>query len=192
MKPWKWWTYPLFDLNWHWVELRDHLQPFTDSPMNILFAAAASLVLLAVVSGLRYFNVLKPTRLAILKHDSIVLSTIVALMFPLSCLIGFYSVPSSMHPHFAILLFCLWTIFFLCLFCFCVYVFTSTSQVCESPFFFSIILIGVLLFMSLVVPLYIKSFFARVCVFLMLILLTFVCSHIIIRRCLLQTSVRTS
>ena len=66
----------------------------------------------------------------------------------------------------------------------CVYIFTSTSEVYEFPLYFSVNLIGGLLFMSLVLPLYIPSFITRVCVFLTLILLCFVSSHHAIGKCL--------
>ena len=74
VKPWKWWAYPFFDLNWHWLELRDNLQPSTNSHLGVLFAIAVSLLLLAIITGMRYLNISKPTWLVILKHDSVVFS----------------------------------------------------------------------------------------------------------------------
>ena len=184
VKPWKWWTYPFFDLNWYWVELRDHLQPSTDSPMGGFLTVAVNFLLVAIITGLSYCQIMRPTWFCILKHDSFAFSMIVALIFPLSCILGFCSVPGSMHPYYAIASFCLWTIFFMDIFVNCVYIFTSTSEVYEFPLPFGVNLICVLLFMSLVVPLFIPSILTRLYVFLILILLCFVSSHHVIERCL--------
>ena len=187
VKPWRWWTYPIFSLTWHWVELRDNLQPSTDRSVYILFAATFSFMLLSVMSiCMRHFNISKPTWLVILKHDSFAFSAIVALILPLSCIFGFCCVPCSVHPHVAIPSFCLWTTIFLHVSHFFVHILTSTSEVYRLPLSNSTIFISVLLFASLVVPLYVSSFFTRVCVFLALIILCYVYSNFIIRRCLVD------
>lgn len=185
VKPWKWWAYPIFDLNWHWVQLRDNLQPSTDSPIGVFLAAAVNTLPIMILFGLRHFKVTKSTRFAILKHQGSLFHSILTMMFPLSCLLGFCVVPGSMHPHYAIPTFCLWTIFFLCLFCLLIHL-VSTSQEDNFPSSKSMSLIGILLFIPLVVPLYIPSFLTRVCVFLILIMLCFVCSHFILRMSLAQ------
>ena len=183
VKPWRWWTYPIFDLNWHWVELRDQLDPSYDSPMGLFLAAAVNLVLLTIQILLRHYNIPKPHHIAILNSNSTLFHVVITLLFPISCVFGFLAVPSSMHPHYAIPTFCLWTIFFLRLFCYGVYLVKNTSQLYyEFPMSKSIVLIGLLLFVPLAVPLYIQSFFYRVCVFLVLIVVAFICSHLLISR----------
>ena len=180
IKPWKWWAYPIFDLNWHWVELRDNLRPSNDSPMGLFFAAAINYIFLMLQMLLKYYKLIQ---LAILNSDGVLFRIIVTMVFPTSCMFGFLVVPSSMHPHYAIPTFCLWTIFFLRLFCYGVYFAKSTSQPhYEFPMSNRVVFIGVILFITLVLPLYIPSFFVRVCVFLILSLLTFVCSHLIVCR----------
>jgi glycogenin glucosyltransferase len=183
IKPWRWWAYPIFDRNWHWVELRDNLHPTNDSPIGLFFAAMVNYTFLMLQVLFTYCNVPKSTQIAIVNDDGILFRIIVTLMFPSSCTFGFLVVPSSMHPHYAIPIFCFWTVFFLRLICYGVYFAKSTSQPhYEFPMskFNTIVLIGALLFVTLVLPLYISSFFIRVCVFILLSLLTFVCSHLIV------------
>ena len=183
VKPWRWWAYPIFDLNWSWVELRNKLRPSYDSPMGLFIAAAVNLILLTIQIVLKYYNIQKPTQCAILNGNGILFSVITSLIFPLSCVLGFLIFPTSMHPRYAIPTFCLWTIFFLRLFFYGVYFIKSSSQpLYEFPMSKSIFLIGVLLFAPLVVPLYIPTFFTRVCVFLALIVLAFVGSHLLVSR----------
>ena len=187
IKPWKWWAYPIFDLNWRWVELRDNLHPSSDSPKGLFLAAAINYTFLMLQMFLKYLTISKPIQIATLNSDGILFHIIVILMFPLSCVFGFLVVPISMHPHYAIPTFCLWTIFFLRLFFYGVYFVKSTSQpYYEFPMSNSIVLIGILLFVPLIVPLYIPSFFIRVCVFLTLTLLTFVFSHLVVLRSVVE------
>ena len=181
VKPWRWWTYPIFDLNWRWIELRDQLDPSFDSPMGLFLAAAVNFILLAIQVVLRHHNIPKPSKIAILNSNSTLFRIIIALLFPISCVLGFYIVPSSMHPHYAIPAFCLWTIFFVRLFYYGVYLVKNTCHPhYEFPLSKGIALIGLLLFAPLAMPLYIQSFFTRVCVFLALIIFAFVGSHLLI------------
>ena len=183
IKPWKWWAYPIFDLNWHWVELRDNLHPSNDSPMGLFFAAAINYVFLMLQMLLKYYNISKSTQLAILNSKGVLFCIIITMMFPTSCIFGFLVVPTSMHPHYAIPTFCLWTVFFLRLFSYGVYFAKRTSQPhYEFPMSNRVVFIGVILFITLVLPLHIPSFFVRVCIFFILTLLTFVCSHLIVCR----------
>ena len=186
VKPWKWWAYPIFDLNRRWVELRDNLHPSSDSTMGLFFAAAINLLLLMIQIVLKYHNIPKPTQIAILNCElqGSLLRIIITLLFPVSCVFGFLVVPELMHPHYAIPTFSLWTIFFLRLFYYSVFLVTSTSQThYEFPMSKNIVLIGILLFMPFALPLYIQSFFVRVCAFLTLSTLSFVCCHLIVSRC---------
>ena len=183
IKPWRWWAYPIFELNWHWVELRDNLHPSSDSPVGLFFAAVINFIFLMLQMLLEYSNSSTSIKIAVLNNDGILFRTTITLMFPTSCMFGFLLVPSSMHPHYAIPAFCLWTVFFLRLFCYGVYFLKSTSQPhYEFPMSNRIVLIGILLFITLVLPLYVPSFFVRVCVFLILTVFTFVCSHLIVCR----------
>ena len=183
IKPWKWWAYPIFDQNWHWVELRDNLHPSNDSPMGLFFAAAINYIFLMLQMLLKYCNVSKLTQIAIVDGDGILFRIIIALMFPTSCICGFLLVSTPMHPHYAIPSFCLWTIFSLRLFCYVSYFIKSTSQPrYEFPMSNRIVLVGILLFITLVLPLYIPSFFIRACTFILLTLYTFVCGHLIVCR----------
>ena len=188
VKPWRWWAYPIFDLNWHWVELRDKLLPSndTDGLMSILWAISVNVLHLIVLSSLRFLNIKKPDWLVILKRlKGSQFRIVVATLFLLSYALGFTAIPDTLHPYFAIPSFCLWTLYFLQLFCFLVGLVTCTSQMyCFHLSIFFMFVIVVLLFMPLVVPLYVPAFFTRVCVFLTLVVLCTVCSHLIIVRSL--------
>ena len=189
VKPWKWWAYPIFDLNWHWVELRDKLLPYSDDTnglMSILWGASVNVLLLIVLSSLKFLHIKKPDWFVILKLKGSKLSIVVAVLLLLSYALGFNVIPDTMHPYFAIPSFCLWTLFFVQLFFFFVGFVTCTSQVCCFRLNNFAFLIFTLLFMPLVVPLYISAFFTRVCVFLFLIVLCTICSHLIIVRSLHQ------
>ena len=185
VKPWKWWTYLLFDLNWHWVELRDKLQPSSNNgQMSILWATSANILLLILLGGLRLLNVKKPNWFVILKLKGFQFNIVVAILLLLSYALGFTVVPDTMNPHFAIPSVCLWTFFFLQLSCFFVGLVTCTSQACCFRFNNFIFLSVALLFLSLEVPLYVSTFFTRVCVFFTLFVLCTVCNHLIIVRSL--------
>ena len=189
VKPWRWWAYPIFDQNWHWVELRDKLLPSsddTDGLMSILWATSVNVVLLIMLSSLKLLHIKKPDWLVILKLKGPKLSIVVAVLLLLSCALGFNVIPDTMHPYFAIPSFCLWTFFFLQLFCFFIGLVTCTSQVCCFRLNSFTFLIVALLFMPLVVPLYVSAFFTRVCVFLISVVLCTICTHLIIVRSLHQ------
>ena len=176
VKPWKWWAYPLFDLNWRWTEVRDSLQPSPDSPVRLILVAALNLLLFIVLRGLTKLNIQQPVKLKIKGYR---LSITAATLIVLSYVLGFIAIPDSMHPHFAIPAFCLWTLFFLQLFCFCVCVVTRPVHNCECNTFRCTWVIGILPLLPLVVPLFISAFFTRVCVFFSLIALSFICSCVI-------------
>lgn len=180
VKPWRWWAYPIFDLNWYWVDLRNNLQPSPDSPMGLILAAVVNFLLLVSMRGLKYLN-FQPIVLKIRRFH---LSIIAASILVLSYVLGFIAVPDSMHPCYAIPTFCLWTLFFLQLFCFFLRTVTVSSQTCRFASCKCTFLIGMLPLAPLVVPLFISAFFTRVCVFLTLIALCVICSHIIFIRSL--------
>ena len=185
VKPWKWWAYPIFDLNWRWVEFRENLKPSPDSYLGLLLAATVNFVLLLILTGLKSYKIRRPNWKFELKYNSFLLQVILTLIFPASCLLAFYAVPESMNPHVAIPSFCLWTIFFVHLFCSFIHLFKISSQAHLEPCMLgscSLALIGLLLFMPLVLPLWIPCFFPRVIVFLTLTSFSFVCSDIIIKR----------
>ena len=116
VKPWRWWAYPIFDLNWIWVQLRDNLHPSYDSPMGLFIAAAVNFIFLMIQIVLLYFNMSRPTQMAVLNGNGTLFRVVISLIFPLSCVFGFLTFSTSMHPHYAIPTFCLWTIFYLRLF----------------------------------------------------------------------------
>ena len=190
VKPWKWWAYPIFDQNWHWVELRNKLMLSSDvyiiGPMNIMWATSVNLFLLILLSSLRFFKVTKPDWFVTLKLKRSHFSVAVAMLSLLSYVLGFTVIPDTMHPYFAIPLFCLWTFFFLQLLSFFVGLVTCTTQACcfrlKNSMFFTVFL----LFIPLVVPLYVPDFFTRVCVFLTLVVLCALCNHFIVVRSLHQ------
>ena len=189
VKPWKWWAYPIFDLNWHWVEVRDDLQPSPDSPIGLVLAATLNLLFLATLIILRLYNVEKPTGLGVLKSENLVYKVMSMLILPVSCIVGFYAVPDSMHPRYAIPTFCLWTIFFVRLFLFCLTSFLAKTiplLVHECAVSNFIPLICVVLFIPLALPLYITSFSVRVSAFLTLTLISFCCCQVILKTCLVQ------
>ena len=120
VKPWKWWAYPIFDLNWHWVEVRDDLQPSPDSPIGLVLVAALNLIPLLVTRRLKHINTQLPcSRLSMMTRNKVLcLSVAVFFLLALSYVLGFAATPDSMHPYFAIPAFCLWSLFFIQLFCF--------------------------------------------------------------------------
>ena len=182
VKPWKWWAYPIFDLNWQWVEFRDKLEPSTDSAI-CLFVASAINLLLPIIKELKNKEIVCAQLR--LKLKGFQLNITVALIILLSYTLGFTVIPDSTYPFFAIPALCLWTHFFLQLFCFCVTCLISRgSQVKEFPFHSSILLAGVFPLMPLIIPLYISAFFIRVCAFLTLLAFDLLCSHFLIMRSL--------
>ena len=189
VKPWKWWAYPIFELNWRWVEFRENLKPSPDSYLGLFLAAAVNFFLLLILMGFKSYKIRRPDWNFELNDTCFLYQVILTLMFPTSCLLAFYAVPGSMNPHVAIPSFCLWTIFFVRLFCSFVHLFKISSQAHVEPCMSSscsLALIGLLLFMPLVLPLWIPCFFTRVCVFLTLTLFSFVCSDAIIKRYLIH------
>lgn len=185
LKPWKWWAYTLFDLNWHWVDLRDSLPEENPLRWSGLFTAASvCFVLFVIASCFTYVELAKPVWLVVLKRSSIVFDVVISLLFPLSCFLAFWCVPESMHPHFAVSAFCIWTTVFFHVSCVCVHNLTDTSRDLEYPDLTGALPVIILLFSSFLFPMYVPSFMPRMCLFLISISVCFISSHFVVKKCL--------
>ena len=128
VKPWKWWTYPLFTLNWKWQKLRERLprtsltEPSLCSweswlPIPLLVAAV-----FATRFGCRRYTraisncfVVKWAATPLIRRRTV--GRYCTTIFPIAtlffaCYSAFYSVPLSMSPIPAWTCFGLWLLFF--------------------------------------------------------------------------------
>lgn len=132
VKPWKWWTYPLFPLNWRWNSLRDRLPPAAelqepspwDWPNLIPMAMFVTLYLTSKVWGKWYSKVIEhPTAVDFMMRfiPGMVTSFFPTVILTVSFLLAFFCIPLTMHPVEAWGLYLLWimyfNIFFYSIFC---------------------------------------------------------------------------
>ena len=141
-----------------------------------------------MVHCLNYTDLSKPAWSVVIRRDGVVFNVVVSLLFPLSCFLAFCCVPELMHPHFAISTFSLCTMMFLHVACLCVHNFTANSNNLECPDLTGTLLVSVLLFFSLLVPLYVPCFCVRVCVFVASIFICFIFSYFVIKKSLSVTA----
>lgn len=111
VKPWIWWTYPLFSLNWRWKELRDRLPPTQlREPTLLCWNSLFPLVVLLTL-GLsiniwhkHYTNIISKCTIVRWMNGSISPSSpyctniLPLLMFLLACYCAFSFVPQTMNP----------------------------------------------------------------------------------------------
>ena len=124
VKPWKWWTYPLFSLNWRWKKLRDQL-PTTNLVEPSLWHVSswlpipllAGLYLMSrMCSGLYIRLLYRPLILKGAKYIGVVGGKVDKIFPPLSLAVALYlaypCVPLDMSPLEAWTRFGIWVLLF--------------------------------------------------------------------------------
>ena len=132
VKPWKWWTYPLFSLNWRWNSLRERLPPAAellepspwDWPNLAPTVVFVILYLTSKVWGRWYSQVIEHPRAVDFMMRIIpgrVSSFFPTITLTMSLLLAFFCIPPTMYPMEAWGLYLLWiayfNIFFYSIFC---------------------------------------------------------------------------
>ena len=147
VKPWMWWSYPLFPLNWRWKSLRDRLPPAglqelslwdcsSWFPLALLLALALSSKLWlrhltkSVISMSWLTRIINPVG----HHTWMLVCT---LLFLLAFLCAFFCVPETMNPIEAWTRCGLWTLLFFSvpffLYCHLAYVVGTQSAGSDGP-----------------------------------------------------------
>ena len=204
VKPWKWWAFTLFELNWKWNDLREKLACDTEPQLLTLRNWIPPLVLIIFLTFLWKFKLPvqhhdvgtykpKPSRCYFSVHS------ILAKLLPLSILftssyMALCVVPTTMYPHHAVLSFCLWVTFiqFLmyCPFCYLAYRMRSKNGLHKiksilNPKMESALwaCVSVSLFLQVYyIPFFVNHFSFRVLIFLCLLVFSIVCHHLIGQR----------
>lgn len=115
VKPWVWWTYPLFDLNWKWYTLRTQLPSSANDPSLVQLNCVVPVILLVtLVLCLRCLPKWKMTHL--LCFTETVMRVFHAFTLPLAIAFGFTCIPTHMWPPAqGYVCLYLWTLLFLAL-----------------------------------------------------------------------------
>lgn len=128
IKPWMWWSYPLFEVNWVWYSYRLRLS--TDDPSRAvplclhLLPTIFLMVILLLVSRYRP-HASNSSKLTILASKvDLVNGRVVGIYTVASLTVSYYLsylvIPTCTIPHIADLIFCQWTLLFLIIF-YCAY-----------------------------------------------------------------------
>lgn len=116
VKPWVWWSYPLFDQNWYWHTLRRQLPSSPDDPYLVHPMSLVPMLLLAVIvmfhiRNTRYLSKWKLPHPSYISRAGVYLFYWMAL--PLALLCGFLCVPNQLWPLQGYVCFYLWSLLFL-------------------------------------------------------------------------------
>eukprot|EP00127_Corallochytrium_limacisporum_P004862 Clim_evm6s191 gene=Clim_evmTU6s191 len=128
-KPWKWWGYPLLDLNWEWNRHRERLQGGDDGQGGVagwstgLFVSlmgAIGIMFTSLCWGPLYTRMIENPNLLTIVAIRIGPKTTFARFFPLTnfitaVLLAFWSTPNQLPPRLAYLVFPTWLIFYMLL-----------------------------------------------------------------------------
>ena len=144
VKPWKWWSYPLFSLNWRWKGLRDRLPPVelhepslwdctSWFPLALLLALGFSSKL-----WLRFLTkYVISVRWTINPVGHYTWMLVCTLLFLLASLCAFFCVPETMNPIEAWTRYGLWMLLFLSipfsLYCHLAYMVGTQSAGIDGP-----------------------------------------------------------
>ena len=123
VKPWKWWTYPLFSLNWRWNSLRQRLPPASDLyepsmwdwPNLVPIVMFAIMYLTSKVWGKWYSQVVEHPKVVHFMMRFIpgrITSLFPTMTFTMSFVLAFYCIPQTMRPVEAWVLYVLWIMYF--------------------------------------------------------------------------------
>ena len=122
VRPSKWWTYPLFNLNWKWNDLRKHTSVTANEPTIIsgVCIPAVFIFLLFLTHNVCAPRAHKLKPICSSKHLGSKLGVVgkyFAMAFPisswlLSCFLAYLLVPSCLMPFSGWLVFMIWTTFF--------------------------------------------------------------------------------
>ena len=128
VKPWKWWAYSIFDLNWRWIALKESLdhpgEEYHELQVWFLLPLGIILLMMSVIYCLYYscrvvkYHIIE--RKALLRKMMSLLGQAAAkdkyfffsVMFVLSHYYAFLCVPTTMPPHQAVILMAVWVLFF--------------------------------------------------------------------------------
>ena len=128
LKPWKWWTYPIFELNWQWKALRSELvlhyyEPSFWTVANWLPVLILSVLLITSQHWLPFYQRFEYRFIIPLSLNFDLVNGWFACLFHvpvlcLSCYLAFFRVPTTLWPVEAWILNGMWIFFFLVLFYF--------------------------------------------------------------------------
>ena len=149
VKPWKWWSYPLFTLNWRWKSLRDRLDPKLNEPLlwdckSWLPLALLLAIWLSSKIWLKYYTNFVAKNSVVRSLSSIfnpvghyTLKIVPTLFMLLALYWAFPYVPEAMNPIEAWTRYGLWTLLFFStpfsLYCHLAYVVGTRSAGIDGP-----------------------------------------------------------
>ena len=149
VKPWKWWSYPLFTLNWRWKSLRDRLDPKLNEPSLSDCKSWLPLALLLTIwlsskIWLKYYTNFVAKNSVVRSLSSIfnpvghyTLKIVPTLFMLLALYWAFPYVPEAMNPIEAWTRYGLWTLLFFStpfsLYCHLAYVVGTRSAGIDGP-----------------------------------------------------------
>uniref|UniRef100_A0A914V9Y4 glycogenin glucosyltransferase n=1 Tax=Plectus sambesii TaxID=2011161 RepID=A0A914V9Y4_9BILA len=108
VKPWIWWTYPLFDQNWQWLVVRELVEATTGPSTSL---PTATLLLLTIIMFAVYYTftriLRRSKRLSMMAQaaDSTSAKAAPVLLIGLGTMVAYGVVPEQMHPYTAWCLF---------------------------------------------------------------------------------------
>ena len=202
VKPWKWWAYFLFDLNWQWNALRERMpNGNSDPPLITLTTFIPLIVLVAYYITSRVWSRFYGS---ICKHTKVIkfliwfspVDGVSAKVFPtcamlLSYYLAFFMFPTSMHPFKASFIYCWWILFYMVLFytfyCHLVYAMghlygQHKLNRCLDPklesFLFMMMFVLVYI-LQVTVPLCIATFSHRLYALIFMLVLSLVYGHVV-------------
>jgi hypothetical protein len=149
VKPWKWWSYPLFSLNWRWKSLRDRLDPKLNEPSLWDWKSWLPLALLLAIwlsskIWFRYYtnfvaknSFVRGLSCTINPVGHYTLKIVLTLFMLLALYWAFFCVPETMNPIEAWIRYGLWTLLFFSipfsLYCHLAYVVGTQSAGINAP-----------------------------------------------------------
>ena len=200
VKPNKWWSYPLFDINSKWYELKDRLPNKYNENSLWDFSTLLPLFLVITMVGLwrfisfRYSLVLQPffERLSKFIGRRIWLMSVLPLIFAItSAYFSFFLVPTSIPPKSGWFMYVMWLVIFLYLFygplCYVLYMGSSKEsgyvrKLIESVFY--AVLLAMMFLLVLFIMYCMTSFHNRCISALIFIIIILIYCHVAGKRVL--------
>ena len=204
MKPNKWWSYPIFDLNWKWYELRCRLPNQYNEYSFWNFSNLLPLFLVFILVGFcRFISfrcrfVLKSCCVRFCKfvsfdHRGWLMSVLPVTFTLTSAYFSFFLVPTSITPKSGWFMYIMWFVIFLCLLygplCYVLYMGSSKETGCskklkliESVIY--AVLLAMFFFLFLIIMYCMTSFHNRCITALTLIIFVLIYCHVAGKRVL--------
>ncbi|CAJ0579141.1 unnamed protein product, partial [Mesorhabditis spiculigera] len=107
VKPWLWWSYPIFNLNWEWLAVRTAMEAEVFAPRNDFYLLIASSFLVGIFYSiyqiLHFYWHGKYSKVELTKAEELLIPSFI---FCGGILAAFQIIPTQTHPSVA------WTFFF--------------------------------------------------------------------------------